>query len=361
MKEIVALSQGTYNIYIGKEDFSPLAVFLEEYFPEKEKMFLLLDENTAGLCLPLLPEEIMKKYSPERIEVRAGEEHKTLQSCDAVWAAMTACRAGRRSLLINLGGGMVTDLGGFAASVYKRGMAYVNLPTTLLAMTDAASGGKTGVNYRNLRNAIGLFAPPAAVFIHTAFLNTLPREHLLSGYAEIIKHALVADTALWEELHDAGTLPADGWDDLIVRSLAIKNAIVAEDPFEKGSRRLLNFGHTAGHAFETAVLDRKGKPLLHGHAVALGMICEAYLSVQLASLPAAELDKITRFLVKLYPLPSLQGVTNGSLLTYMLQDKKNEGGGINFTLLGAPGKGLINHCCDAALVEKALDYCRNLK
>jgi 3-dehydroquinate synthase len=361
MKEVVRLSQVGYNIYIDKDAFVALAVFLEENIPGKEKMFLLADENTARYCLPLLPEDILQRYSPERIVVQPGEYFKTLASCERVWSVLAGNRAGRKSLLINLGGGTVTDLGGFAASVYKRGMAYVNLPTTLLAMTDAATGGKTGVNYRNLRNAIGSFAPPAGVFINTDFLATLPSEHLLSGYAEIIKHALIADAELWEELQDTSILPADGWDDLIVRSLAIKNKIVAADPYEKGERRLLNFGHTAGHAFETAVLDQAGEPLLHGHAVALGMICEAFLSARQASLPDSELIKIVDFLTKLFPLPSLQAVPNDNLIGYMRQDKKNEGGRINFTLLGAPGKGMINRYCDAALVEKALDYCRNLK
>lgn len=312
MKTITA---SDYTIYLEKASFN---------FEAYSRIAILVDENTKQHCLPLF----LKSYqinTPLIIEVPAGEEHKNIESCQYLWDTFTQAALDRKTLLINLGGGVIGDMGGFAASTYKRGIDFIQVPTTLLAMVDASIGGKLGIDFKGLKNQIGLFKNPQAVFIDSQFLNTLPKEQLLSGFAEVVKHALIADKNYWNSLQNL-PLEALSWEAIIKQSIHIKNSIVSEDPFEQGARKKLNFGHTYGHAIESHYLA-EGNAILHGEAVALGMLLESQLS------PITQLEKneIESFIRKTFTLPILP--EKGALKKWMLNDKKNEDGTIRFSLL----------------------------
>ena len=253
-----------------------------------DKLFILTDEHTRRLCLPALKELPALK---DAIEICIGAEdvHKTLETLASVWMSLSTQGATRHSLLINLGGGMVTDLGGFAAATFKRGIAYINIPTTLLAMVDASVGGKTGINFNGLKNEIGSFAPANSVLIETEFLRTLDAHNFFSGYAEMLKHGLISNTAHWAELLNFNTSDIDytALKQLVGRSVQVKEDIVEQDPFEHGIRKALNLGHTVGHAFESMALA-ENRPVLHGYAVAWGIVCELYLSHSQSRFPKRE-------------------------------------------------------------------------
>lgn len=304
----------------------------------------------------------------------AGEEQKKLSSVAQVWEFLSRSGASRRSILINVGGGMLTDLVGFAASTFKRGIGFINIPTTLLSQVDASVGGKTGFNFLGLKNEIGTFTEPLAVIIDTHFLSTLDRGNFLSGFAEMIKHGLIADPGHLQELMDyqpdatisqRWQLPApDGEEErerlssIIRRSVAIKKHFVDQDPREKGIRKALNFGHTTGHAIESLALEA-GEPLLHGYAVAWGMIAELHLSVSHCGFPRDEAVRMTRWIRHLYgEFPSLPGRFK-DLHDLMSHDKKNEAGRINFTLLSSPGKILIDQYCSEEEILAALKILYN--
>ena len=319
------------------------------------RFFILTDENTALHCLPVIKERFSENDNFDIIEINAGEESKDIDFCIGIWKMLIDFGADRKSLIINLGGGVVSDMGGFAASTFKRGIDFVHVPTTLLSQVDASVGGKTGIDIDSIKNIIGTFTPPKAVFIAYDFLKTLPARQILSGLAEMLKHGLICDAVFWDALKTSDlSLPAA---ELIYWSIEIKNKVVIEDPTEKGIRKSLNFGHTVGHAIETNSLINDENPLTHGEAIAVGMICEAYLSYKKTGLSMHELEEIVKVIGNLYPRYSLEGVDNVTLLSLMLKDKKNLNGKINCTLLTAIGEcNLDNICTDAELCESLSYY-----
>jgi len=352
-----------YNIYIGDDCLSELQNFNGKY----SRIFILLDENTRKHCL----KKLSIHHTPYTIlNIKSGEKNKTIRTCEKIWKELAKQNADRKSLLINLGGGVITDLGGFCASAYKRGIDFINIPTTLLAQVDASVGGKTGIDFSDFKNQIGTFAFPKAVFIHPDFLKTLNKRELVSGFAEVIKHGLIADREYWKEIHASSIRrsPLDSFESpfgptlllkkkgekTISRSIEIKSKIVSADPYENGLRKVLNFGHTIGHAVESASLKTK-KPLLHGEAIAIGMICETYLSRKILGLKNEELDEITSFIISIFNHRQIK-LPIKNLIALMKQDKKNNGSEINFTLLSSIGKAEINNSCSEELIEEAIHY-----
>ncbi len=321
------------------------------------RFFILTDEHTGEHCLPLLQsrlEHLNDRY--DVIEVSAGEESKNIDFCSGIWKMLIDFGADRHSLMINLGGGVIGDMGGFAASTYKRGIDFVQVPTTLLSQVDASVGGKTGIDFDNLKNIIGTFTSPKAVFIEHAFLETLPSRQILSGYAEMLKHGLIQDAAYWNELKALGSPLQLPTAELVYQSVAIKNKVVVADPFEKGFRKCLNFGHTIGHAVETYSLQNDENHLTHGEAVAIGMICEAWLSHKKAGLSLDELNEITEVLNSLYPKYQLDNSCHSVLHALMKKDKKNQGDDINCTLLHRIGECSIDHICSEEELCDSLSY-----
>ena len=318
------------------------------------RVFILTDENTGELCLPLVQKHFEGWDHHDLIEVPSGEENKSIDFCTGIWKMLIDFGADRKALMINLGGGVVTDMGGFAASTFKRGIDFVQVPTTLLSQVDASVGGKTGIDLDGVKNIIGTFTQPRAVFISEEFLATLPPRQVLSGTAEMLKHGLIMDKAYWQALIASDLTNPQG--DLIYRSVQIKNEVVIADPKEHGLRKALNFGHTIGHAVETNSLLNDKDPLTHGEAVALGMVCEAYLSYKKAGLSKAELDEITGVITKLYPKYNLAAANFTELAYHMQKDKKNEFGKINCTLLSAIGACSLDNICTEEELFGALEY-----
>ncbi|MGL4597393.1 MAG: 3-dehydroquinate synthase, partial [Bacteroidia bacterium] len=330
-------------IYLGDDALTQLELWIK-----KEKMssvFILVDENTLQHCLPRLIGRVKSLATAEIIELESGELNKTPDVVLQVWRVLSELGADRQSLIINLGGGVLTDLGGFVASTFKRGIRFLNIPTTLLAQIDASVGGKTGVDLDGLKNEIGTFTEPEAVFIYPDFLQTLSKREMLSGFAEAIKHGLIADPSYWKKIKITSIADNQAWPELIARSVEIKSDIVQDDPKEKGLRKSLNFGHTIGHALEAFFLERVSSSVLHGEAVAAGMICEAWLSNQQAKLSADELEDITQFIVQRYLPIAIDGDADHRLIELMRHDKKNEGGKIRFTLLDRIGQAKWNVVC----------------
>ena len=323
-----------------------------------DKVFVLTDETTRELCLPVVgPFKCMEGVN--NITIPAGDSNKTLESLSHVWSELQRMGATRHSLMINLGGGMVTDLGGFAASTFKRGIAYINIPTTLLSMVDASVGGKTGINFGGLKNEIGVFNNARCVILDTTFLKTLDKENILSGYAEMLKHGLISTESHWAELLNFDlSAPLS---DLLAESVAVKERIVKEDPTEHGIRKALNLGHTIGHAFESLCLSGKNPqipPVLHGYAVAYGLVCELYLSVVKTGFPVDKMRQTVQFIHEHYNRLPITCDDYPTLLELMTHDKKNMGTNINFTLLGGIGDIRINQTATKAEIEEALDFYR---
>lgn len=322
-----------------------------------DRLFVLTDETTKECCLP-----VVKDYpcmaGAQVITIKATDSHKDLESVSHVWSELQRGGATRHSLMVNLGGGMVTDLGGFAASTFKRGIQFINIPTTLLAMVDASVGGKTGVNFGGLKNEIGVFQNADSVILDTIFLRTLDEGNLLSGYAEMLKHSLISDEKMWAEHLNYTPLttnisPLTG---MLAQSVAVKQRIVTEDPTEKGLRKALNLGHTAGHAFESLALERN--PVLHGYAVAWGLVVELYLSAVKCGFPTEQLHQTARFIKEHYGRMAISCDDYPRLLELMHHDKKNEGSAINFTLLGGIGDIRINQTASEDDIKEALDFYR---
>jgi 3-dehydroquinate synthase len=323
-----------------------------------DKLFILTDTNTKEKCYPLL-QDIPLLQAARLLSVPPGDMNKGLERLSSIWQILSDEGASRNSLLINLGGGMITDLGGFAGATFKRGLQTLNIPTTLMAAVDAAVGGKTGINFNGLKNEIGAFYPPVCVFIDSAFLRTLDRDNLLSGYAEMIKHALISSTdASASVLSFDLDKPADYplLNQMLAQSVAIKERIVEEDPREKGIRKALNFGHTVGHALESYSFGRA--PLLHGHAVAAGLVCELYLSYRQLRFPSDKLTQVTHYIKEYYPPFFFDCKAYESLYERMTHDKKNENGVINFTLLSDVGRIHINQSVNKELILESLDFYR---
>lgn len=320
------------------------------------QLFVIVDENTEQHCLPLLQEKTGLD-NLQRIRISAGELHKNIDTCQFIWRSMMQANADRKALTINLGGGVIGDMGGFCAATFKRGMDFVQVPTTLLSQVDASIGGKLGIDFQDVKNSVGLFANPQAVFIDPSFLQTLSQREVRSGFAEIIKHALIADLDQWKTLLAQPDLSAIDWSALIVPSLKIKQKIVEQDPFERGLRKALNFGHTIGHAVESHALTSP-EPLLHGEAIAIGMIAELYLSHQQLGLPMASTRQATQFLLSRYDRYIPDADATQRLIALMYNDKKNEGGQINFSLLPQLGQVEVNQACSEASIADALRYYR---
>ena len=329
-----------------------------------DKLFVLVDETTHQLCLPVIAGfDCMQEA--QCIVIGATDTHKTLDTLSHVWAELQRMGATRNSLLINLGGGMVTDLGGFAASTFKRGLAYINIPTTLLSMVDASVGGKTGINFGGLKNEIGVFNNANSVILDTIFLQTMDQENILSGYAEMLKHGLISEEKMWAELLNFNLDHLDGLDNLeflvqlgrmLADSVAVKQRIVTEDPTEHGIRKALNLGHTAGHAFESLALERK--PILHGYAVAYGLVVELYLCCVKTGFPQDKMRQTVAFIKEHYGRMPITCDDYPKLIELMHHDKKNVGTDINFTLLGGIGDIRINQTATEEDIKEALDFYR---
>ncbi len=322
------------------------------------RFFILTDEHTSVHCLPALTDLLNDDDNYDLIEINAGEESKDIDFCIGIWKMLIDFAADRQSLLVNLGGGVISDMGGFVASTFKRGIDFVHVPTTLLSQVDASVGGKTGIDINSIKNIIGTFTQPKAVFIAYDFLKTLPARQILSGLAEMLKHGLIADVDYWNALKNSDlSLPSA---ELIYRSVEIKNKVVLEDPTERGLRKCLNFGHTVGHAVETNSLLHDKRPLTHGEAIAIGMICESYLANKKAGLTHSELAEIVAVIGKLYPKYDLAKAKYDDLCAIMLKDKKNQNGKINCTLLGGIGKCSLDHICTNEELKDALSYYASL-
>ena len=347
-----------YNIHIGNNVLSDLSIYLSGDELIVSKIFVLVDENSRRYCLPLFKTEINRNF--EILEIKSGEQNKTLSTSAKLWKQLSSKEAQRSSLLINLGGGVITDIGGFVASAFKRGIRFINIPTTLLSQVDASVGGKTGVDLDNLKNEIGLFSNPKAVYIYPEFLKTLPERELLSGYAEVIKHALISDAKYWQSLklktQKLKVKTINDWTPIIFKSVEIKNKIVKTDPLEKNIRKKLNFGHTVGHAIESYSLSNDKKPLLHGEAIAIGMICESYLSHKKTGLTSSELKEITLYINSIYKPYRIKAEYFTKLIDLMQHDKKNRQGNINFTLLTNIGSSEIDIYCTEKEIRESLKY-----
>ncbi len=297
-------------------------------------VFVLVDENTKQHCLPVL-DKVISGYTV--IETKSGETNKNIATCEIIWQQLIENNADRKTLFVNLGGGVIGDMGGFAASCYKRGVDFINIPTTLLSQVDSSIGGKLGIDFKYGKNLIGLFRNPKAVFISPVFFNTLPQRQFINGWAEIFKHGLIQDQHQWQQYKEIDVLHTD-MNDIVFHSLQIKKAVVEADPFEKGLRKILNFGHTIGHAIEAYSLENEKDSLLHGEAIAIGMICEAYLSVKKSGLTESELEEIKTVLLKHFPKHDITSFDTDKLLSIMSIDKKNEGDTILAALLPEIGR-----------------------
>ncbi|MBC6993669.1 3-dehydroquinate synthase [Neolewinella lacunae] len=315
---------------------------------------VFVDTNTREHCLPLLA-GYLDHPNLAIIEVPPGEPNKHLGTCQRMWEDMFRAGVGRRWCAIGLGGGVLADMSGFVSATFKRGIDFLQIPTTLLSMVDSSVGGKLGIDFFDVKNSIGVFANPIAVWIDPVFLQTLPPREIRSGYAEIIKHGLIADAGQWWELQNIRALEGVDWQRIIPKSVDVKRRIVLEDPFEKGLRKALNFGHTIGHAIESYFLATPQR-LFHGEAIAAGMIMEAWLSHQLDELSAADLETITRYFLHHYGHQPIPAAAFDTLLALMQQDKKNEDHRINFTLLHAPGKARINATATGEEIWGAVGY-----
>lgn len=344
------------NLFIGTEALPALRQLLTS--PAVSQVFLLVDANTSRLCLPLLTDVLPENY--QVIEIPAGEDYKTLTTCETLWTTLTEQHADRHAVLVNLGGGVVTDLGGFAAAVYKRGIRFVQVPTTLLAQVDASVGGKTGVDFMGFKNQLGVFQAPGAVCIEPRFLQTLDPRQLKSGYAEVVKHWLIADSEAFAQNRHVGVVGVEDWTPVIMESVALKQRIVAQDPLESGLRKLLNFGHTVGHALESYLLQQPGREILHGEAVAAGMVCEAWLSHHKNLLSTEELDKIETFLFSVFEKVQFVSLETEAIAAFALQDKKNSGATINCTLLEGIGRGVYDQPVTLTEIAESLRYYHRL-
>lgn len=347
------------NIVFSQYIIAELRKIVQQY--PSGKVFLLTDQTASGFCLPLI-QPVIDEFSIACEVIPSGEENKNIQSVGLVWDFLSNNGADRKSLLINIGGGMLTDLGGFAASTFKRGLDFVNIPTTLLAQVDASLGGKTGFNFNGLKNEIGVFMEPNSVIINTNFLKTINRENFLSGYAEMLKHGLIRSREHWDELlaFDMENVDYNALQEIVAHSVAVKEWHVLNDLREQNIRKALNFGHTVGHAFESYAM-KTGRPVLHGYAVVYGMIAELYLSVKQCGLQVGELNAIASWMLAKYGKIEIQESDFEALYQLMTHDKKNEGKRINFTLIPEIGKVEINVDCPKELIVEALNFYKSFE
>jgi len=346
-------------VYFNDECYSALNAYLEK--ANHSKIFILVDSNTYQHCYAHFMSKIEGNYEIEVIEIEPGEINKNIGTCSSIWNVLAEYGADRKSVLINLGGGVVTDLGGFIACTYKRGINYINVPTSLLAMVDASVGGKTGVDLGNLKNMVGVISESEMVLVDTEYLSTLPTNQMCSGFAEMLKHGLIKDSAYWEKMSDLSKLTIDDLDQLIYDSVVIKNKIVFEDPTEQNIRKYLNFGHTLGHAIESFYLTHPEKPeLLHGEAIAIGMIMEAYLSSRLLSVTKEDVVQISRVILATFAKVDIDPKDRKTIMELLIHDKKNEKGNIYFVLLDTIGDAKYNCIVSDELIIEAFEYYASL-
>lgn len=355
---MTSIKSDTYTVHFNSSCYEELNAYLKAN--RFSLIFIIVDTNTHDACLPKFMSHLETNVPIEVIEIEAGEQYKTIDTCVGVWNALSDLGADRKSLVINLGGGVVTDLGGFVACTFKRGIKYINVPTTLLAMVDASVGGKTGVDLGTLKNQIGVINSGEMVLVDTSFLDTLPKSHLKSGLAEMLKHGLIHDRTYWNKVSNLSGYTLADLDQLIYESVLIKHKIVEQDPFEGGIRKHLNYGHTLGHAIESYFLSHSEKEdLLHGEAIAVGMILESYISSELLGFPKPDLEQITKVIREIYSPVLFEKTDYNSIIDLLKYDKKNEHGNINFVLLEAIGKPKIDCLVDNTLILKAFEYYKN--
>ncbi len=341
-----------YSILFSEAGYSYLSDILN---PQRySRIFILTDTNTSQLCLPNFLANLATEIEIEIIEIEAGEINKNIETCTGVWQTLSELNADRKSIIINLGGGMVTDLGGFVASTFKRGIDFINVPTTLLAMVDASVGGKTGVDLGSLKNQIGIINTPVSVIVDISFLDTLPANEMRSGLAEMLKHGLIADNEYWRHVINLNNLTTDDLISLVHQSIQIKNHIVLQDPTEKGVRKLLNFGHTLGHAVESYYLENLNKTtLLHGEAIAIGMILESHISLQKGFITIDEFKEIKSIITSFFNSIHFDESDIDNIINFLQHDKKNEFGIVQFTLLTSIGTAVFNQQVEKSLIIKA--------
>lgn len=338
-----------YTIYTGKAVFKDLNSFLKKQ--KYSGYFILCDENTLKNCLPTLITQCKELKNAEIFEIESGENSKSLQLCSQLWEALLSYNADKNSLIINLGGGVISDLGGFIASVYKRGIDFINIPTSLLAMADASVGGKTGIDFSGLKNTIGTITQPKGVFVYPDYLNTLPPRHIANGMAEVYKIALISDKTFWKKLRSSNNFdPA-----AITQSIMLKNNIVKKDPFDKGIRKALNFGHTIGHAIESVLLASE-VDILHGEAVLAGMICESKISLEKKLISKTEFTEMVETLTKKFSFAPLPALLFGEIIKATVNDKKNSKTQIQCALLNGIGKNKINVAVTPMQILDSLEY-----
>ena len=337
---------------------APISESLATFFAQNEysHIAILVDEFTNKYCLPIIQDLLPSNFT--KVLIKSGEHHKNLATCEQVWDRMTKANMDRHSLLVNLGGGVIGDLGGFCASTYKRGIDFIQIPTTLLAQVDASVGGKLGIDFHGLKNHIGVFQLPKAVLIDPKFIDTLSIQQKKSGFAEIIKHCLIRDEKEWSAIRQQSFEELD-LSKLIAHSVAIKEAVVLEDPKEAGLRKILNFGHTLGHAIETYLLDKGKRKILHGEAIAIGMIVEAFISHQRDLISLQELEEIESYLFENYGRVKLHTEEISKIIALTAQDKKNKGKEIRFSLLTGIGDCGYDIPVSASEMKKAIQYYLN--
>jgi 3-dehydroquinate synthase len=342
----------TDNILFTTDPASDLKKFVGD--KRYSQIAVLTDEHTSEYCYPAV-KDILPPH--EKIEILSGEEHKNLSTCEFIWEKMTAHEMDRHAVLIIIGGGVLGDMGGFCAATYKRGIDFILIPTTLLSQVDASIGGKLGIDFQHFKNHIGVFKTPALTLLFSGFLNTLPEAEKRSGFAEVIKHALIADAKVWRQILEHG-LEGQPWDMLLPHSVKIKLQVVTEDPFEKGLRKTLNAGHTIGHAVETFLLQSERK-VLHGEAIAIGLICEAFLAHEKGMLREEDFKDITRYLLKVFGKVTLVANDDEAIAKLTAQDKKNKDNRILCVLLEGIGNAKWDCEIRPEEVKRALTFYRS--
>ncbi|MEN8899857.1 MAG: 3-dehydroquinate synthase [Nonlabens sp.] len=337
-----SISNTNYHIHFQQESYTQLNKFIASKQPSC--IFILVDENTMQHCYPVFMPQLETDARIEVIEIDAGEEFKNIETCSGVWSVLVELGCDRNSIMINLGGGVITDLGGFVASTIKRGISFIHIPTTVLGMVDAAIGGKNGVDIGHLKNQIGVIIPPEMTLIDSGYLRTLDKRQLLNGSIEMFKHGLIKSRDYWQEMNQIGDdYFSDEFEKLIYESVVIKNNVVRSDPFENGPRKALNYGHTIGHAIESFCLSSEShESLLHGEAIAAGLYLESYLSHLHTGLSTADFQEIENWFKKLEMKLSFSESDVKNMLELMTHDKKNVNGEIRFVLLESIGSFLTD-------------------
>lgn len=338
MSVIISPISESFKTFLGTRSYS--------------KIIVLTDTNTKRFCYPII-KDLLPKHTV--ITVKHGEENKNLQTCELIWSAMTEAQLDRHALMINLGGGVIGDMGGFCAATYKRGIDFIQIPTTLLSQVDASVGGKLGIDFQGFKNHLGVFTLPNAVLIDPIFLETLSEREKRSGFAEILKHCLIQDVNKWDEIRRKDLADQD-LPDLIAHSVEIKKKVVEQDPTEKGLRKILNFGHTLGHAIETFFLPQGKKRLFHGEAIATGMVCESYIAYTRGLIDERTLEQIEEFIFSIYGKVDIDAADFDTIIGLTLQDKKNKGKEVRFSLINAAGSCLYDIVVTKNEMKKALEY-----